>query len=169
MRFASASQIPLKPALITCGIRHNIQYDRRITVMSEPVEWREWDLQGMQVTQLCFGHELTIVMWSPERHFSITFETQVSFRSADAGDTILQPEQPSTLSPLLSLLHRPAACFRVSPDGHCRLQFENSDELSCVPDDSYEAWNSHGSGDLASASLLCSPGGGLPWAELHGR
>ncbi len=131
--------------------------------MNESIEWREWDLQGLEVTQLCFDHQLTMTMWSRERHLSIKFQTQISFCSADGCDTPFDPEQTTTLSPLLSLLHCPLACFRASSDGHCEVFFQDGTRLSCAPDGQYEAWDSQGSGDLSSASLLCGPGGGSPW------
>ena len=126
-------------------------------------QWREWDLAGLDVTQLRFDVQFHVHLWSSERSLLITFGSPVVLRSDTDGTLLLNPEQTHTWSPLLSLLFQPAVSFRASSEGHCQLRFQNGFELSCAPDERYEAWESHGSGELASASLLCGPGGGSPW------
>ena len=131
--------------------------------MTNSVEWREWSLEGLDVTQLCFDYSLHIMMWSQERALSLVFETEIEFRTANGNVQILNPEESQSLSPLLSLLHKPVTMLRASSAGHCELRFADGSSISCAPDDQYEAWQSHGAGDLKSAALLCSPGGGSPW------
>ncbi len=128
-------------------------------------QWREWNLEGLEVTQLCFDFQFRVQMWSSERSLFITFGSPILLRPNTGEPLLLDLEQTNTLSPLLSLLFRPAVSFRASSEGHCQLRFQNGSELSCAPDERYEAWESHGTGGLASASLLCGPGGGSPWGQ----
>ena len=132
--------------------------------MEKHPQWREWDLSGLEVTQLRFDFSFHIHLWSSGRSLLVVFGSPIVLRSDGAGALLLDPEQTETLSPLLSLLFRPAMAFRASSEGHCQLRFQDGYELSCAPDQQYEAWESHGTGDLADASLLCGPGGDPPWA-----
>ncbi len=133
--------------------------------MDNHSQWREWNLEGLEVTQLCFDFQFRVQMWSSERSLLITFGSPIVLNSDNGASLLLDPAQTHTLSPLLSLLFRPAVSFRASSEGHCQLRFQNGSELSCAPDERYEAWGSHGTGELASASLLCGPGGGSPWGQ----
>ena len=127
-------------------------------------EWREWDLEGLEVTQLRFDFQFHVHLESSERGLLITFGSPIVLRSNAGEPLLMDPEQTHTLSPLFSLLFRPAVSFRASSEGQCQLRFQDGSELSCAPNERYEAWESHGTGELASASLLCGPGGGPPWA-----
>ena len=133
--------------------------------MANPQQWREWNLDGLAVTQLRFDFQFHMQIGSSERSLSITLSSPIVLRTNSGEPLLLDPEQTPTLSPLLSLLFQPAELFRASSEGHCQLRFQNGSELSGAPDDRYEAWESQGTGELASASLLCGPGGGPPWGQ----
>ena len=133
--------------------------------MDNHPQWREWSLEGLEVTQLCFNYQFRVQIGFSERSLLITFSSPVILRSKDDEPLLLDPEQTHTLFPLLPLLFRPAVSFRASSEGHCQLGFQNGSELSCAPDERYEAWESLGTGELTSASLLCGPGGGPPWGS----
>jgi hypothetical protein len=135
----------------------------RKRAMGSPQQWREWNLEGLEVTQLRFDFQFHVQIDSSERSLQITLSSPIILRSDMDAPLLLDPEQTYTLSPLLSLLFKPVVSFRASSDGDCHLRFQNGAELSCAPDERYEAWESHGTGELASASLLCGPGGGSPW------
>lgn len=74
---------------------------------------------------------------------------------ADGSTQNFDPEQNEKLSKLLKLLHKPVKSFAASSGGHCILEFEDGTQLRGEPHEKYEAWESHGSGDLEEASLLC--------------
>ena len=133
--------------------------------MDNHPQWREWNLEGLEVTQLCFDYQFRVQMGLPERSLLITFSSPVILRSNNDEPLLLDPEQTRTLSSLLSLLFQPTVTFRASSEGHCQLRFQNGSELSCAPDERYEAWASLDTGELTSASLLCEPGGGSPWGQ----
>jgi hypothetical protein len=86
-----------------------------------------------------------------------------SLRFANESEQIFDPEESLKLAPLLLLLFRPVQLFKASSEGQAILIFSDGAELSIKPDERYEAWESHGTQDLADASLLCPPGGGSPW------
>ena len=131
--------------------------------MNQPAQWREWKLNGLKITQLRFDYQVHVHMWSAERDLLVIFGIPFTFRTAEGITVVCDYEQSQTLCPLLSLRFRAVSVFRASSEGQCQIGFEDGAELLCSPDERYEAWESHGSGDLAGASLLCGPGGGLPW------
>jgi Family of unknown function (DUF6188) len=131
--------------------------------MKEQAEWRTWDLSDLKVTQLRLDYYFHVHMWSLERDLLITFGTPFTLRSPTGEIRTFDPERSEELCPLLSLLHRSVVMFSALSEGACRLQFEGSAELRGEPHEKYEAWESHGTGDLEGASLLCDIGGGSPW------
>jgi len=131
-------------------------------------QWHEWEMTGLQVNYIRLSYQIDIHMAlmeadASERDLLLVIESPFTLRPASGEPLCLDPGQPQTLFPLLPFLFRPVASFRASSAGECQLRFEDGTELSCLPDERYEAWNSRGSGELASASLLCGPGGGRPW------
>jgi hypothetical protein len=131
--------------------------------MKEQAEWQAWNLSGLEVTQLRLDFQFHVHMWSLERDLLITFGTPFTFRSATGEVYTFDPERTEGLCPLLPLLHRSVATFTASSDGECVLRFEDGAELRGEPHEKYEAWESHGTGLLEGASLLCGVGGGSPW------
>ncbi len=115
------------------------------------------------MTQLRLDFHFHVHMWSLERDLLITFGTPFTLHSATGDVHAFDPEQSETLCPLLSLLHRAVTTFAASSKGECILRFEDDSELRGEPHEGYEAWESHGTGALEGASLLCGVGGGSPW------
>jgi len=72
-------------------------------------QWREWNLEGLEVTQLCFDFQFRVQMWSSERSLLITFGSPVVLRSNTGEPLLLDPEQTHTLSPLVIAVV-PACC-----------------------------------------------------------
>lgn len=131
--------------------------------MAGSAEWRAWDLDGLKVTQLCFDFRFHVHMWTLERELLISFGTPFMFRAANGHEVTVDPAQKGELSPLLTLFFLPVRRFAASSEGHCLLEFSDGTELRGEPHELYEAWESQGTGDLESASLLCDIGGGSPW------
>ncbi len=131
--------------------------------MNQSVEWREWDLTGLLVTQLRFDYQVHVHMWTFERDLYLQIGSPFTFQTAEGVVWECDGETSRNLCSLLALRFRSVTQFRSSSDGVCQLIFADDAMLTCMPDPQYEAWESHGSGDLASASLFCSPGGGSPW------
>ena len=132
--------------------------------MKEEAEWRTWNLSGLDVTQLRIDFQFHVHMWSLERDLLITFGAPFTFRSSTGEVHTIDPERSEKLCSLLPLLHRSVVSFAASSDGECALRFEDGAELRGKPHERYEAWESHGTGTLKGASLLCGVGGGSPWS-----
>ena len=131
--------------------------------MSERSEWLTWSLAGLEVTQLRFDYQFHVHVWSPDRDLLVSFGAPFTLRPPEGEPHTFDPERNESLGPLLSLLHLPVTQFAASSGGECALLFGGGAELRGAPHERYEAWESHGKGDLASASLLCGVGGGSPW------
>ena len=131
--------------------------------MSEQAEWRTWSLAGLEVTQLRFDYQFHVHMWLPDRDLLVSFGTPFALRLRAGEPRTFDPERNESLGPLLSVLHLPVTQFAASSEGECALLFGDGAELRGTPHERYEAWESRGTGDLASASLLCGVGGGSPW------
>jgi len=67
--------------------------------MANSVEWREWILEGLNLTQLCFDYRLHITIWSQEQALALVFETEIEFRTVGGNVQLLNPEKSQSLSP----------------------------------------------------------------------
>jgi len=126
-------------------------------------DWIFRDLTGLSVTQLKFDFRLHIHMWSLQRSLMVTLGA--TFTIHWSGDRVesFDPEKMSSLGELLKVFNCPVSEFRASRQGQCILVFADGVEIHCQPHPQYEAWESEGTGDLESVSLLCGVGGGSPW------
>ncbi len=134
--------------------------------IDDSVEWKKWDLNGFNVTQLRFDYQFHIHMWTLQSDLLVSFMTPFILHSYDGREKHFAPERNEALGPLLNLLHQRAKSFAASSAGFCILEFEDGTQLKGEPHKKYEAWESRGSGDLAEASLLCGIGGGSPWGKI---
>ena len=125
--------------------------------MAKREDWQEWDLTGLEVTQLRLDYTLHVHLWTLERDFLITFGVPFVLHSPSEAPVTLDPAVSEAMAPVLSLLHEPAASFAASSLGRCVLRMADGTELRSEPHPTYEAWESRGSGDLEAASFLCDP------------
>lgn len=128
-----------------------------MATMSEREEWQEWDLTGLEVTQLRLDYALHVHLWTLERDFLLALGTPFEFHSPSKATVTLDPAVSEATAPVLSLLHKSAASFAASSLGRCVLRMADGTELRSGPHPTYEAWESRGSGDLEAASFLCDP------------
>lgn len=131
--------------------------------MKDKAEWRTWDLSGLEVTQLRFDFQFHVLMWTPDRELLLIFGAPFTFLTSAGDVQEVDPEQGQNFDSLLPLLHRPVVSFAASSEGDCVLKFADGTELRGQPHATYEAWESHATGTLEGASLLCAVGGGPPW------
>ena len=122
--------------------------------MEEQESWQEWDLSGLSVTQLRLDHAFSVHLWSLDRDLLVRFGTPFTFRPASGETVMIDPENVSAVVPVLSVLHQPAATFRVSSADRCELRMADGSKLSSERHPDFESWESRGSGDLESASWL---------------
>jgi hypothetical protein len=83
-----------------------------------------------------------------EQRFLVRFPSQVCEP---------EPEDPSSIVPLFSVLGHAVAGGLVETNGRIRLTLSGGVEIECGCDSQYEAWQLAGPGSL----LVCVPGGGL--------
>jgi hypothetical protein len=134
--------------------------------MAEDVTWREWDLSGLTVDQLRFDSQVTVLVQEGlRRSLFLMFGSPFEYRPPTGVAVPIDSQSVTTEQAglLVGLLWRPAKLFRVSSTGYCELHIDNGVVIAARPDADYESWHSSGTGDLESASMLCTPGGGTPW------
>ncbi len=131
-------------------------------IVEVPV-WREWRLEGLDVSSLQFDYRVQIFLWTEAQSLSLTLEAPFLLSIAGSIPTRVTPPDVASMAGALQLLHRQASMLRASSDGQVILVFEDGSKVTCMPDERFEAWASHGTGLLADASMLCAPGGGRPW------
>ncbi|HET8669619.1 MAG TPA: DUF6188 family protein [Candidatus Saccharimonadales bacterium] len=131
--------------------------------MAESTTWRTWDLNGLNITQLRFDYQFHIDIWSLQRGILISFGVPFLMRLSSGQEQAYDPENSESLGPLLNLVHKPIEAFMASSEGQCVLLLKDGTQLKCEAHEKYEAWETHGSGELESASLLCPIGKGSPW------
>ena len=122
--------------------------------MEKQESWREWDLVGLNVTQLRIDYAFSVHLWSLERDLLIRFGVPFALRLTSGELVTLEPELPGGVALALSILHQPAASFQISSADRCVLRLADGVELSSEPHPKYEAWESWGSGDLEPASWI---------------
>jgi hypothetical protein len=83
-----------------------------------------------------------------EQHLRVRFPCQVCEPD---------PENPSSVVPLFSVLGHVVVEGLVETNGRIRLRLSGEVEIECGCDAQYEAWQLAGPGSL----LVCVPGGGL--------
>lgn len=93
----------------------------------------------------------------------VTFGTPFMYVRPDTEAINCDPNRNEELGVLLEVLHKAGKSFAASSFGGVVLRFDEGSELRSEAHPEFEAWESHGSGDLASASLLATIGRGSPW------
>ena len=118
-------------------------------------------LAGREVARLVLDYRLTLQFLGGDDDLDLAIATP--FAVVDEGRTdLVDPEQPESLGPALTLLRRVVESVIVREDGGLELAFTHGPRLSVPPDPNYEAWESTSS---SGAKLVCLPGGGLAvWA-----
>lgn len=92
--------------------------------------------------------------WRVEQCFPPRHDEQVS---------ALDPDNPLSMVPLLSILGMAVENATADVDGTIRFKFSGSFAVECGADLKYEAWQLAGPNDFL---IVCLPGGGLAtWAR----
>jgi hypothetical protein len=128
---------------------------------------RIWDLAGLNVMRIVIDPaQISLLLTSGDAD-AIDLIVENAFTISDgAGMThAVNPAAVETLTPVLSLRLRPTHSLVASRDGSLVLRFAEGSELRVAKHELYESWQTFGHGDLADASMLCSPHEGPPWAE----
>lgn len=70
--------------------------------------------------------------------------------------TILSPNDPPTIAPILALLSADVTSIIVQKTGHIAVQFANGYQLEVGPNARYEAWQISCTNEFL---MVCAPGG----------
>jgi hypothetical protein len=136
-------------------------------LMQEFDDRRVWALGGHEITRLCLDYRFTIEIWwheeaSPDNQVTIQIANQ--FVVHRRGEQFkVNPQQIATVAPALHILHQPVESLTAFRDGRLILRMCNKDEIAVEKDSQFESWETHGTGMLADAKMLCSPHDSSPW------
>lgn len=100
-----------------------------------------------------------------EDDFDLTFRFEGDFFFESAGEqNTLNVRQPTSLSPILSVLNHPLKLIRFTEQGLLEIQFEEDAKLTVKPDPMFESWQLRGDNSLL---VVCMPGGRLSIWEFE--
>lgn len=138
---------------------------------SRAVVWsadaRVWDLSGLRLLRIVVGSGVRFEIFAggpgndPDQ-ITIIVEMEFTVRLGDVSSSV-DPFNMESLAPALRLLDREVASITATRDGSLSLQFTDGAELLIGKNPEYTSWETHGSGALDSASMLCE--GGSPWGD----
>ncbi len=118
-------------------------------------------VEDLSVTQCLIDYAFSLVAWeSDKKKFSIRIETEFLFISSDKEYLLQAEKEPTTLCPVLAILHQEIKSLIVLETGKLELRLVNGDCIIVLPDPNYEAWNLDVAGGY---KLVCLPGGGLAY------
>jgi Family of unknown function (DUF6188) len=93
-----------------------------------------WDLGGRSVTQLLVDPSgFRFHAWSLDGDLQARFETPFAFRSADGHQSVVDPEQPRTLAPLLDLIQTGVSRILVRRTGEVEVSFLDGSAITAKP------------------------------------
>jgi hypothetical protein len=131
---------------------------------------RIWDLAGLNVMRIVIDPaQVSFLLASgfvgDADAIDLIIENAFTISDGHGMTHAVNPAAVESLAPVLSLRLRPTHSLVASRDGSLVLRFEEGAELRVPKHGLYESWHTFGHGDLADASMLCSPHEGPPWAE----
>jgi len=123
-----------------------------------------WELpfSGREITRCLVDHAFSLQLWSPTVTFDLRIECPFVVREANSPDSVMNPEEVSTLAPALSMFEKCVEHARAYKDGRLEVLFSDGATLHVEPDEQYEAWEVVGGGQR----IVSTPGGELAvWSE----
>jgi len=86
---------------------------------------------------------------------NLTIETPCRL-STESCETILSPDDPPSVAPILALFNADVGKMFVQRTGHLAVEFANGYRLNVSPNDEYEAWQIACKNEFL---MVCAPGG----------
>lgn len=124
----------------------------------------DWAFANVTITGLLVdASSLRLQAWHLEGGIDILFSVPFGVTDVDGVTRLVDPEEPETLTRLLTLSERALLSARIEATGTITLAFGDGSSLRCERHRAYEAWESHGTGPFAEFAYLCMPGAGAPW------
>jgi hypothetical protein len=121
-------------------------------------------LRGRQVTALRVSYELQFEFTDVAWEASLTVGGRLRLVGASTPAQDVDPEEPRTLAPVLTLLRSRVSEVVVSETGALTVYFVDGRALEVAPDGNYEAWGFVGP---RRARVVCMPGGSLAYWFPH--
>jgi len=117
-------------------------------------------LEGRETLMLTIDNRVTLHLHGVETYEgSIILETPFTVRAANTDPVIVEPEDKSSLLPVLACFGKAVEAISVSRlDGALRVTFGDGTVLDARADPNYEAWEVNAPG----VKIVSSPGGGEP-------
>jgi hypothetical protein len=120
---------------------------------------RTWDLMNYEVNYIHLGYRFGFdCAGTKNRDGYVAFTINVPFQlTSPDGQTTFDPEDLTTIAGALVILHRDVISVTVFGSGRLEARFAGDLSLSVDKHPQYETWESHGQGELADLTMLCSP------------
>jgi hypothetical protein len=129
---------------------------------------RTWALEDQPITGIVMNYDVTFQFARGPRDRPTYAEIAIG-TPFTVGGTLVDPENRTTLQPLLTVPHEPLAKISVEASGTLRLFLSNGTLINMPKrEDGHESWNSHGPGELHDFNMLCSAHDVPPWGESTG-
>lgn len=128
-----------------------------------------WDLTDYEVNYLHldwrFGFDCSGTR-GRDGYLRVTINVPFTLETP-SGPAVCDPEDISSITGALHILHKDARAFTVHASGRLETEFTEGLRLWVDKHDRYESWEAQGEGELSEISMLCSPHPGPPWGELQ--
>lgn len=128
----------------------------------------DWQFAGYRISALTFDlSSVRMQAWRLAGSINLRLNAPFSLGAADRGRVTLDPKNPQSCAPLLSLVGAELHQFTVTRAGTLTVQVAGL-TIEVAPHPAYEAWEVHTEGFDRDAGYLCAPGGGSPWGAAAG-
>jgi hypothetical protein len=125
-----------------------------------------WTLIDHRVTQLAVESDaVRLLTWSLNDSTELRLLTPFLLRQADGDARMVDPDEPSQLAPLLTLVGRALETLTVVRDGTLVAEFSDGTVITAPPHVRHRAWDVVGGGALEGVAYRCEPGGRPLWGE----
>lgn len=114
-------------------------------------------LQGRLVTRCFVDNAFGIDFWLKDDEYTVRIGEPFLYIESERQHSI-SPEEPTTLCPVLSILHKEVNSIRAYKTGSLCISFSDGSYLSVDASPDYEAWEISGSNGL---EIISMPGGDL--------
>ena len=103
---------------------------------------------------------------SPRTEAQIVIETTFAIIPPGAEESLVDPGVPTSMAPLLPLLHRRVDRVTAHSSGLLEIYFADGTVIRVSKrTDGFESWNTFGAGALHDFNMLCSSHDVAPWGD----
>jgi Family of unknown function (DUF6188) len=144
-----------------------MEHHRQMSRVTEPLDLSF--LRGATVTRVYldqYGAGLLLDLAPIGAIYDWRVEQRFQFSRSDE-ERVLNPQDPPTMLPLVSVLGATVEEARADDGGAIRFKMSGGFAIECASNANYEAWKLEGTNGFLA---VCLPGGGLAtWDPILGR